>query len=578
MGLFGWRGRDAQSARDVRPEPDPLDVVRAYHVSTRHDFHRYAAGPLELDWATQPDPFRRFAGAPIVALDRPPPTVEPRFEPAYHAGAVAPRPFDRASVSQLCFDAFAITAWKQYGDARWALRANPSSGNLHPTEAYVIAPGGLGLAVRGFVAHYASDVHALELRAELPRELEAALSRLAGAPERGCVLVGLSSIVWREAWKYGERAFRYAELDLGHALGSLAVAAAALGWRARRIEAVTHEALAALLCIDVRDGPEAEEPEALVLLEAHDAKQPEPVAADPKVDAGAAKELESLARGLRRLGRPNDLSPEHVEWPALEAIARATRRVRGARSDERGSATIPPRRHVRDAEPEALGLREIVRRRRSAQAFDPHAAVRRDAFFQTLARTLPGGTLSPHAVIPGAPKVDLAVWAHRVAELDSGLYLCVRDPARLALWREWLAPGAVPGLALERVETAPYELDLFRLRQADVRNQARSLACHQELASDGCFSVAALVDLEGELARSGAAAYRELHWEAGFVVHLLYLEAEALGLAGTGIGCFFDEPTRAALGVRASGPVPLYQFACGRRRDDPRLTTLPAYE
>src|SRR5437660_12483691 len=31
-------------------------------------------------------------------------------------------------------------------------------------------------------------------------------------------LVGLSSIHWREAWKYGERAFRYCQHDVGHAL------------------------------------------------------------------------------------------------------------------------------------------------------------------------------------------------------------------------------------------------------------------------------------------------------------------------------------------------------------------------
>ncbi|MCK6448614.1 MAG: nitroreductase family protein [Planctomycetes bacterium] len=569
MGFFRRRGRDSESERGAGAEHDPRDVVRAYHFATRHDFHRYASGPLELDWATQPDPFRRFAGAPLLALERPAPTVEPRFEPAYHAGSVAPRPFDRASVSQLCFDAFAITAWKQYGDARWALRANPSSGNLHPTEAYVLAPRGLGLHPRGFVAHYASDVHALEVRAELSSELDERLSTLAGDPPRGFVFVGLSSIVWREAWKYGERAFRYAALDLGHALGALAVAAAALGWRARRIEGLAHDELAALLCIDVREGPEAEEPETWVLLEPHDAPQVEAFGA-----AAAVRDLGALARGLRRLGRANDLSPQHVDWPALEAVARATRREGDARADSEGATTLPARRHVRDAEPEALGLRELVRRRRNAQAFDSNAALHRDAFFQTLARTSPGGTFLPHRVIPGSPKVDLAVWVHRVAELESGLYLCVRAPSRLASWREWV----LPELAFERVETAPHELELFRLRRGDVRSQARSLACHQELASDGCFSVAAFVDLEGELARSGAAAYRDLHWEAGFVVHLLYLEAEALGLSGTGIGCFFDEPTRAALGVRGSGPVPLYQFACGRRRDDPRLTTLPAYE
>ena len=35
--------------------------------------------------------------------------------------------------------ALGLSAWKEYGGSRWALRCNPSSGNLHPTEAYVVA-------------------------------------------------------------------------------------------------------------------------------------------------------------------------------------------------------------------------------------------------------------------------------------------------------------------------------------------------------------------------------------------------------------------------------------------------------
>ena len=37
--------------------------------------------------------------------------------------------------------ALALSAWKQAGGARWALRVNPSSGNLHPTEGQVLVGG-----------------------------------------------------------------------------------------------------------------------------------------------------------------------------------------------------------------------------------------------------------------------------------------------------------------------------------------------------------------------------------------------------------------------------------------------------
>ena len=63
----------------------------------------------------------------------------------------------------------------------------------------------------------------LELRGELENET---WERIASRMPRGALLVGLTSIHWREAWKYGERAFRYCQHDVGHGLGALALAAA----------------------------------------------------------------------------------------------------------------------------------------------------------------------------------------------------------------------------------------------------------------------------------------------------------------------------------------------------------------
>ena len=75
--------------------------------------------------------------------------------------------------------------------------------------------------------HYAPKEHALERRAILDAK---AWSELMRAVPEGSFLVGLSSVHWREAWKYGERAFRYCQHDVGHALATLRIAAAALGW------------------------------------------------------------------------------------------------------------------------------------------------------------------------------------------------------------------------------------------------------------------------------------------------------------------------------------------------------------
>ena len=62
--------------------------------------------------------------------------------------------------------ALGLSAWKQFREARWSLRVNPSSGNLHPTEAYVVTGAIDGLSQVPSVFHYAPDRHALERRCE----------------------------------------------------------------------------------------------------------------------------------------------------------------------------------------------------------------------------------------------------------------------------------------------------------------------------------------------------------------------------------------------------------------------------
>ncbi len=50
-------------ASDVGALPDAVTRVRTYHQRTKHMPERYAPGPGYMDWANQPDPFRRFSGA-----------------------------------------------------------------------------------------------------------------------------------------------------------------------------------------------------------------------------------------------------------------------------------------------------------------------------------------------------------------------------------------------------------------------------------------------------------------------------------------------------------------------------------
>ena len=61
-------GAPARPADLLDADASPAKVVVAYHERTKHHFHRYAASLGCMDWATQPDPFRRYPGADLVRL------------------------------------------------------------------------------------------------------------------------------------------------------------------------------------------------------------------------------------------------------------------------------------------------------------------------------------------------------------------------------------------------------------------------------------------------------------------------------------------------------------------------------
>ncbi|MEJ2478114.1 MAG: hypothetical protein P8Y40_11570, partial [Desulfobacterales bacterium] len=106
--------------------------------------------------------------------------------------------------------------------------------------------------------------------------------------------------------------------------------------------------------------------------------------------------------------------------------------------------------------------------------------------------------------------------------------------------------------------------------------EAIEISCHQEIAGFSAFSLGMIARF-GETLRSTPYRYRHLFWETGMVGQVLYLEAEAQGVRGTGIGCFFDDPVHSLAGLADTTWQSLYHFTVGRSVEDPRLTTLPPY-
>jgi SagB-type dehydrogenase family enzyme len=523
--------------------PDSLSAVRRYHDETKHHFHRFSRSIGYLDWASQPRPFRRFTGAPSIPL---PPRPEAQGRPR--------------ALGDLLRHALGLSAWKAFRGSRWALRVNPSSGNLHPTEAYVICGPHEGLSDQPAVYHYAADQHELELRCEFD---SAAWRTLCGAQD-DVVLIVLTSIHWREAWKYGERAFRYCQHDLGHAIAAIAIAARIAGWNTNLAPAWPHGRVAALAGLD-RDEDffeaEREEPGCLLVL----ARDSVP---SPPLDAG--EQLSTAVRNGRWQGRASQLSEDHVQWTFIDEVAAATRDE--GRTDARSSTDARGRCELLSlpGSPDAQGWRSLILRRRSAVAFDGVSPTDRSTFVGILDAALPG-PMAPWAALWWRPHIHLAVFVHRVEGLEPGLYLRVRDetavePLRAALRSDFLW------------EPVAGARSLFQLARGDCRSLARRLSCDQDIASEGFFSLGMIARFEDSLAEFGPSFYRHLFWESGVVGQVLYLAAEAAGARATGIGCFYDDPVHDLLGLTGHAFQSLYHFTIGMPVEDTRLTTEPGYE
>ena len=520
-----------------------IEVVLNYHHRTKHTLARYAKGPESIDWEDQPDHFRHFSGCEIVSLPMPGSELNVLFSDLDKPDAISSQILSVTSIGLLLELAFGLSAWKQYGPSRWSLRCNPSSGNLHPTEVYLISAELDGL--KAGVYHYVSHDHALEKRCSVSDNLN-----------EGTLLIGISSIHWREAWKYGERAFRYCQHDIGHALGALRYAAATLGWGIEIMAETADADIAHLLGID-----------RLAEFKVFEQESPDLLCRIKVDNENKFCDIDDLLSAVDAgswAGKADSLKAYHMyKWPVIDEVALATYKPRTLKDDwQTISAPILPTICQQTAS-------TVIRQRRSAQQFDGKmSAMAQAEFYRILSAVLP--TAATFQSWPWQSRVHLFIFVHRVEGLEPGIYALPRNHEAL----KKLKAGSLDEFAWQLISDV---LPLYQLHNGDCRQFAKTLSCHQPIASDSAFSLGMLAEFS-EAMNDAAWQYRRLFWETGLIGQVLYLEAEAAGYRGTGIGCYFDDSVHELLGFKDNKFQSLYHFTIGKPLEDSRIETLPAYE
>ncbi|MCU1260405.1 MAG: SagB/ThcOx family dehydrogenase, partial [Bryobacterales bacterium] len=336
----------------------------------------------------------------------------------------------------------------------------------------------------------------------------------------------LTSIAWREAWKYRDRAYRYCLHDIGHAWQALTLAARAMGCDTFAIAHFPDDEVSQLCRLHEDEWP-------MLLIEIRNTGQ-----------RGRSIPLREpdVCKTVWYGGQANQLSPEKTAYPRIDSIHAATKL---SNRDRRGIAT---------AEPALVGSGEIKLPSAASmsRAFSEVARMRRSALdfqggMQSMSLTqlaaIANAAAQPlSADFAGARFIQLYLYAHRVDGLQPGVYRLWPEPAGLEL-----------------------------IRSGDQRVAAAGLSLGQDLAGNACVAFSMIADLERAVRAHGDRGYRYVHFEAGAIGHRLYLAAEALGLGATGIGAFYDEEVHRYLNVPSAEGQVVYHFAIGYPIPDPRL-------
>jgi SagB-type dehydrogenase family enzyme len=496
-------------------------IWREYHEATKHTTQSLANSRHMLDWPNMPDPFRHYEGAPLLDLPADPaapeiPTIA-LLEGSLGATTAATGP---EFLSQLLFYSAAISASKRVSSNgyRYALRVNPSSGNLHPTEFHFFTRG-LKHWPDGLY-HYRPSSHMAEQRALGP--FQEALAGIS-AP----VVFVLTSIAWREVWKYQARAYRYCLHDAGHAWRALALAARAIGCDSFATSQFPDDEITQLCRLNPDEWP-------MLIVELHGATIP--LDNYPPNDAGAHKPEWSG-------GEANQLSQEQAVYPLLDRMHAATKLSgkppqEGYRQRRRPipASSIP----VRPPEIHDLSaFGKIARARRSALDFQ--AGDRAISLSQLL--TILSCAVQPlSADFADKPFIELYLYVHRVQGLQPGVY---------------------------RYNSGQRKLE--EIHSGDQRVRAAALSLRQNMAGNACVAFSLVGNLSSATQLYGDRGYRHVHFEAGAIGQALYLAAEALGLGASGIGAFFDDDVNRYLGLNITEKQVVYHFAIGYPVPDPRL-------
>jgi SagB-type dehydrogenase family enzyme len=503
-----------------------------FHEATKHSEISVHRSGHYLDWENRPGPFKVYTGVPVQ--DLPTEFLRPALNALVSMSSSVPK--EKASTGMgvgtlaelLYFSAGITREVNVQGRGTFYMRAAPATGALYPVELYVVCRALEGL--KAGVYHFSpGDFSLALLRAG---DWTSALSSYAGSRadiSAAPISVVLTSLAWRNSWKYQARSYRHWFWDGGVIAANLLATANSARLRSSVVLGFEDEAVNRLL------GLRAKREAAIAIC-------PLGVSADAATRPVGGRISD---RDIPPAIDPDfiRLSPGEVEYPEVwEAHEASSLRD----FSEVMSWTRPPDEKPADPvahSPEQIypldrtlpkpdegpDLARVILRRGSTRRFSPEPVT-----FEQLSNVLYHSTRGVQFDLRVTNTLlDVYLISNAVKDLPNGSY------------RFDSASGA-----------------LQQLRPGDFRQMGGYLCLEQPLFTGASVVLFLMTDLSRALRLLGDRGYRAAQFEAGVVAGRMYLASYAQGMGASGT-TFYDDAVTEFFSPRAAQTTPMMALGIG---------------
>src|SRR5262245_56411930 len=203
-------------------------LALTFHEETKHSYESVYHTRYFLDWANQPQPFKRYLGLDAIPLPTELPTTQmPALWALSSPGdtAVTTPVLTLLDLAYVLFYAAGVTKRRFYpGHGEMLFRAAACTGALYHIDLYLSVCDVPGLQA----GLYHFDSHDFALRQLRQGDYGGVLVEASGddsaLQEVPVIIIG-SDTFWRNSWKYRARAYRHSFWDAGTILTNLLAAA-----------------------------------------------------------------------------------------------------------------------------------------------------------------------------------------------------------------------------------------------------------------------------------------------------------------------------------------------------------------